>query len=151
MATTARRARCCRPILSLAVAAYARAASEGVIFARILRRICFCPLQIASAIVVFAYLTTGIIFLSIDVVANACARDRHIRPRAQALATVARYCRPLSILYISIPLLFRPPSILVAFRLPRYFSGVFFLEVASPSAGKVTGICLIKNTKIKKN
>jgi hypothetical protein len=35
-------------------------------------------------------LTTGIIFLSIDVVANACARDRHIRPRAQALATVAR-------------------------------------------------------------
>ena len=86
----ARRARCCRPILSLAVAAYARAASEGVIFACILRRICFCSLQIASAIVVFAYLTTGIIFLSIDVVANACARDRHIRPRAQALATVAR-------------------------------------------------------------
>jgi len=114
------------PTLSLAVAAYARAASEGVIFACILRRICFCPLQIASAIVVFAYLTTGIIFLSIDVVANACARDRHIRPRAQALATVAR-----SLFSIAVALNTRVTSsariIFVLPPCPLYYQALQFL------------------------
>jgi hypothetical protein len=72
--------------LSIAVAANARAAAsepEGVIFARIT----------TQALLLFpapnCLRGRRILFLSIVVVANARARDRHIRPRSQALAIAA--------------------------------------------------------------